>query len=105
MSAVACMLCAARSTVKDWRWRNDSMVRPEPHNPEPRAITEEVGCHLLMLIEEDPSEYAYLRSRWTSEMLAKKIILIADNDIIHKSAMTQCFLKCNPKFKILFQPA
>ena len=35
----------------------------------------------------------------------KEDILIADNYVIHKSAMTQCFLKCNPKFEILFQPA
>jgi len=35
---------------------------------------------------------------------AKKIILIADNYVIHKSAMTKCFLKHNPKFTILFQP-
>lgn len=44
---------------------------------------------------------AELRKRYRQ---AKKIILIADNYVIHKSAMTQCFLKCNPKFKILFQP-
>ena len=36
---------------------------------------------------------------------AKQIILIADNYIIHKSAFTQCFLRHNRKFKILFQPA
>lgn len=45
---------------------------------------------------------AELRKRYRQ---AKKIILIADNYVIHKSAMTQCFLKCNPKFNILFQPA
>ncbi len=246
VSAVACMLCAARSTVQDWRWRyeqyGEAGLVPEPRGPKPRTVTEEVGSHLLMLIEKYPSEYGYLRSRWTSEMLAqqvyedlgivihastvrrvlpklgivwnrarptlcikdrtkrrkmkainealanasetqpvfyvdevdidlnprighgwmkkgqqtaiptpgknqkrylagalnattgnvvwaeeekknsylfilllvelrkryrqaKKIILIADNYIIHKSAMTQCFLKYNPKFKILFQPA
>ncbi len=45
---------------------------------------------------------AELRKRYRK---AKKITLIADNYVIHKSAMTQCFLKCNPKFDILFQPA
>ena len=44
---------------------------------------------------------AELRKRYRK---AKKITLIADNYIIHKSAMTQCFLKYNEKFKILFQP-
>ncbi len=35
---------------------------------------------------------------------AKRIILIIDNYIIHKSAIAQCFLRHNPKFKLLFQP-
>lgn len=36
---------------------------------------------------------------------AKRITLIADNYVIHKCAMTQCFLEHNRKFRILFQPA
>ncbi len=35
---------------------------------------------------------------------AKRLILIVDNYIIHKSTITQCFLRHNPKFKLLFQP-
>ena len=35
---------------------------------------------------------------------AKRIVLIVDNYIIHKSAITQCFLRHNRKFKLLFQP-
>jgi len=245
VSEVAPLLCAARSTVQDWRRRyeqyGEAGLVPEPRGPKARTVTEEVGSQLLMLVEKAPSEYGYLRSRWTTEMLAqqvyeklgvpihastvrrllptlgirwnrarptlcikdrtktrkmkainealekasdtqpvfyvdevdidlnprighgwmkkgqqtaiptpgknqkrylagalnattgnvvwaeedkknsylfilllvelrkryrqaKKIILIADNYIIHKSAMTQCFLKCNQKFKILFQP-
>jgi len=45
---------------------------------------------------------AELRRRYRQ---AKQIILIADNYVIHKSRMTQCFLRHNTKFKILFQPA
>ena len=45
---------------------------------------------------------AALRKRYRH---AKQIILIADNYVIHKSAFTQCFLRHNRKFKILFQPA
>ncbi len=45
---------------------------------------------------------AALRKRYRQ---AKQIILIADNYIIHKSGFTQCFLRHNRKFKILFQPA
>jgi transposase len=36
---------------------------------------------------------------------ARKIILIADNYIIHKSNLTQAWLKHHPKFHMLFQPA
>jgi transposase len=36
---------------------------------------------------------------------ARQIVLIADNYIIHKSNLTQVWLKHNPKFEILFQPA
>jgi len=45
---------------------------------------------------------AALRKRYRQ---AKRIILIADNYVIHKSAFTQCFLRHNCKFKILIQPA
>lgn len=36
---------------------------------------------------------------------AKTITVIAGNYSIHKSAMTQCFLRHNRKFTLLFQPA
>jgi transposase len=36
---------------------------------------------------------------------ARSITLIADNYVIHKSAMTECFLRHHPKLRILFQPA
>ena len=36
---------------------------------------------------------------------ARKIVLIADNYIIHKSNLAQAWLTHNPKFEILFQPA
>lgn len=45
---------------------------------------------------------AELRRRYRK---AKSIRLIADNYVIHKSAMTECFLRNNPKFELLFQPA
>lgn len=36
---------------------------------------------------------------------ARRLVLIADNDIIHKSNLAQAWLEYNPKFEILFQPA
>ncbi len=35
---------------------------------------------------------------------AKKIILVLDNYVIHKSQKTQIWLKNNPEFELLFQP-
>lgn len=35
---------------------------------------------------------------------AKRLLIIVDNYVIHKSHVTQCFLRHNPKFKLLFQP-
>ncbi|MFQ5660202.1 MAG: IS630 family transposase [Gammaproteobacteria bacterium] len=35
---------------------------------------------------------------------ARRVLLILDNYVIHKSAITHCFLTHNPKFQLLFQP-
>lgn len=35
---------------------------------------------------------------------AKTITLIVDDYIIHKSRETQCWLKANPKFRVIYQP-
>lgn len=35
---------------------------------------------------------------------ARRITIILDNYVIHKSWMARCFLEHNPKFKLLFQP-
>lgn len=35
---------------------------------------------------------------------ARRIVLIVDNYLIHKSRLTRAFLANNPKFKLLFQP-
>jgi len=44
---------------------------------------------------------AELRKRYRR---ARQITLILDNYVIHKSAMTKCFLSWNRKFRLLFQP-
>ena len=36
-----------------------------------QTVTEEVGSKLLELIVQEPKEYNYARTRWTSEMLAE----------------------------------
>lgn len=46
---------------------------PEASARKPYTVTEEVGAYLIILIDKEPSDYGYLPSRWTLEMLAEKI--------------------------------
>ena len=45
------------------------------------------------------------RSSLTCSGRARRIVLIVDNYIIHKSHITRRWLANNPKFELLFQPA
>ena len=38
-----------------------------------KNAAEEVGAKLLELIVQEPKEYNYARTRWTSEMLAEQL--------------------------------
>lgn len=77
VSVVARILHAARSAIYDWRKRfeqfGEAGLVPEEPGRKPYTINEEVGAHLLMLIDNEPSDYGYLPSRWSTEMLAKQV--------------------------------
>lgn len=77
VSEVARLLCAARSAVRHWQARfeqfGEAGLVPEAPGRKPYTVTEEVGANLLMLIDKAPSDYGYLPSRWTTEMLAKQV--------------------------------
>lgn len=77
VSAVANYLHAGRSAIYGWiRQYNEfgeAGLMPEPPGRKPVTTTEEVGAHLLKLIAKEPREYGYIRSRWTSEMLAQQV--------------------------------
>lgn len=77
VSAVANYLHAARSAIYGWiRQYNEfgeAGLMPEPPGRKPVTTTEAVGAHFLKLIDKEPEEYGYIRSRWTSEMLAQQV--------------------------------
>ena len=94
-----------------WMNKDQQTAIPTPGKNQKRylagALHAETGNVVWVEWEKKNSQLfvrllAALRKRYRH---AKQIILIADNYVIHKSAFTQCFLRHNRKFKILFQPA
>lgn len=94
-----------------WMKKGQQTAIPTPGKNKKRylagTLNANTGNVVWVELEKKNSEIfirllAELRKRYRR---AKKIRLIADNYVIHKSAMTMCFLQDNPKFEILFQPA
>lgn len=77
MSAAAKLLNASRSSIRDWRTRynrfGESGLVPDLAGRPAETVSDEVCTTLLELIQKEPRDYGYLRSRWTSEMLAEQI--------------------------------
>lgn len=77
VSQVAEVLCAARSTVYQWaqRFRDGGIeaLCEERRGSAPRTLTEEVLGELAALLETTPQALGYLRSRWSSELLAREL--------------------------------
>ena len=93
-----------------WMKKGEQTTVPTPGKNKKRylagALNATTGNVVWVEWEKKNSEIfilllAELRKRYRH---AKKITLIADNYVIHKSAMTQCFLEYNSKFEIVFQP-
>lgn len=77
VSEIARLMGAARSAIQYWRRRYEDFgevgLVPEPAGQKPTTVSEEVGAYLLQLIEQSPQAYGYLRTRWTTEMLAQAV--------------------------------
>ena len=77
VSAVAKYLHAARSAIYEWVRRykefGETGLVPEPPGRKVVTTTDKVGAILLELIDKEPGEYGYMRSRWTTEMLAQQV--------------------------------
>ena len=94
-----------------WMSKGEQTAIPTPGKNQKRYLAGALHAHTGNVVwvewEKKNSQLfvrllAALRKRYRQ---AKQIIVIADNYVIHKSAFTQCFLRHNRKFKILFQPA
>ena len=77
MSATAELVKASRSSIRDWRTRYEThgevgLVPEEPGRPT-ETVNDKVCTVLLELIQKNPADFGYLRSRWTSEMLAEQV--------------------------------
>ena len=93
-----------------WMKKGTQTTIPTPGKNRKRylagALHSETG-QVLWVEDEKKNSYLFIRllaALRQTYRRAKRLILIVDNYIIHKSYMTQCFLRHNPKFKLLFQP-
>jgi len=77
VSWVAQTLCAARSSVNRWRSLfedyGEEGLRPQPRGRRDYKANEQVLGRLEALAEASPQDFGYLRSRWSSELLAREL--------------------------------
>lgn len=77
MSEVAGRLCAARSSVYRWRGEYEEFgeegIAPQPRGRTDWKATDELLHGLAELMTAAPQDLGYLRSRWSSELLALEL--------------------------------
>lgn len=77
VSSIARTLQASRNSIRHWRSRyeryGEAGLEPEPRGRREETVNEALCASLLELVQAQPSDYGYLRSRWTSEMLAEQV--------------------------------
>ena len=75
VTKTAQLVFAARSTVGRWRALfeeyGETGPEPVPRRRSAWTVTEDLGEALSQLLEQTPQDYGYLRSRWSSELLAR----------------------------------
>ncbi len=77
VAEVARRLCAARSSVQRWRALYEEFgedgLRPLERGRSEWKACDEVLAALAALIDSSPEDHGYLRSRWSSELLAMEL--------------------------------
>lgn len=77
VSAVAERLCAARSSVQYWKYlyetEGESGLVPARRGRRESTVNEAVVSCVRQLLESTPRAHGYLRSRWSSELLAQAL--------------------------------
>ena len=77
VSETARRVCAARSTVQQWRGLyeeyGEAGLEPASRGRRAWTVTDEVLRCLTQLLESTPESFGYLRATWTSELLAQEL--------------------------------
>ena len=104
VTEVARLLCAARSTIGHWctLFEDYGEVGLVPESPGCPCSTVDESLHrcLYALIQTEPKQHGYLRSRWTSEMLAKQVYEQIGR-VVHSSTIRRLL----PKLGIVWRRA
>lgn len=77
ISQTAQLLQTSRLSVRTWKQKYETEgeqgIEPVAGGRPATTVTDEVCTTLVALVQEFPGDHGYLRSRWTSEMLAEQI--------------------------------
>lgn len=87
---IATQLCAARSSIGHWRnlfeTYGEAGLIPESPGCPPSTVDDALCHSVLTLLQTAPRQYGYLRTRWTSEMLAEQVYH-ATGRLVHSSTL------------------
>lgn len=90
VSGVARALAAARSSVQIWKRlfleEGEAGLFPRRRGVPPQTVTAPLIHHVLALLDSRPPEHGYLRSTWTSELLAVELKR-AHGLVVHASTL------------------
>ena len=96
ISQTAHLLQASRLSVRTWKLNYETTgeqgIEPNAGGRPITTVTDKVCATLIALVQESPSGYGYLRSRWTSEMLAEQIQIRCEQSI-HSSTIRRLLPK------------
>ncbi len=80
VAAVARGTETARSSVHRWKYlflsEGETGLTPDCRGPRPSTVTPELIDVLQSLLKQTPRDLGYLRSTWTSELLAKELLRV-----------------------------
>lgn len=93
-----------------WMPQGEQMTIPTPGKNQKRYLAGALHAETGKVVwVEGEKKNAFLFIRLLAALRrayrqAKRLVIILDNYIIHKSRIAHCFLSHNPKFQLLFQP-
>lgn len=95
------ILCASRTSIRKWvkffnKFGEFGLV-PEQKGRQPYTINEGICSRLLDLVQEQPKEFGWFASRWSSELLARQINEELNTEI-HSSTIRRLLPKLGVKW-------